>query len=55
MDRLSNNEADQLNIDPAWIDECVEMVREGLHKQLFRENEAFRVRMSNISKPTCKL
>jgi len=55
LDRLSNNEADQLHIDPSWIDECVEMVREGLHKQLFRENEAFRVRMSNISKPTCQL
>lgn len=54
-DKLSNNEAHLLDIKPEWIDECVEMVREGLHKQLFRENEPFRVRMSNISRPTCQL
>lgn len=55
LERLSNNEHDQVEIKSEWIDEAVEMVREALHKQLFRENEDFRVRMSNISKPTCQL
>ena len=55
MERLSNNESDQLEIKKEWIDEAVEMVREGLERQLFREQEPFRVRMSNISKPTCQL
>mgnify|MGYP003624472843 FL=1 len=55
MERLANNESDQLEIKREWIDEAVEMVREGLERQLFREQEPFRVRMSNISKPTCQL
>jgi len=55
MERLANNESDQLEIKKEWIDEAVEMVREGLERQLFREQEPFRVRMSNISKPTCQL
>ena len=55
MERLSNNESDQIEIKKEWIDEAVEMVREGLERLLLREPEPFRVRMSYISKPTCQL
>jgi len=51
--RLSNNEP--IKMEPEWIDECVEMIRESLHKQFFRKKEKFRPRMSNISRPSCQL
>ena len=51
--RLSNNEP--IKVEPEWIDECVEMIREALHKQFFRKKEKFRPRMSNISRPSCQL
>lgn len=55
LDKLSNNEGHLLDIKPEYIDEAVEMVRDALTKQLFRQDEDFRVRMSNISKPSCQL
>jgi len=53
MLKLSNNES--LPCDEQWIEDAGEMFKEGLRKQLFRENEPFRLRMSNIGRPLCQL
>ena len=53
MLKLSNGET--LHCDEQWIEEAGEMFKEGLRKQLFREKEPFRLRMSNIGRPLCQL
>lgn len=53
MLKLSNSES--VHCEEEWIEEAGEMFKEGLRKQLFRENEAFRLRMSNIGRPVCQL
>ncbi len=54
LDRLSNSEP--VEIDDAWIEESGEMFKDCLRKQLApRPKEDFRIRMSNLGKPTCQL
>lgn len=55
LDRLSNRE--EVEIDEQWIEEAGEMFKQGLRKQLMPEpgQDDFRIRMSNIGRPTCQL
>lgn len=53
MLKLSNNEPVECNEE--WIEAAGDMFKEGLRKQLFRTNEDFRLRMSNIGRPLCQL
>lgn len=53
LDKLSNGE--QVHCEEEWIEQAGELFKEGLRKQLFRENEPFRLRMSNIGRPACQL
>jgi hypothetical protein len=54
LDRLSNGEP--VDIKDEWIEDAGEMFKDCLRKQLApREKEDFRIRMSNIGKPTCQL
>ena len=53
MDKLSNGEA--VEYEDAWVEAAGEMFKEGLRKQLNRENGPFRLRMSNIGRPVCQL
>jgi len=53
LDKLSNGE--MLEYDEQWIEDAGEMFKEGLRKQLGREKEPFRLRMSNIGRPACQL
>jgi len=53
MDKLSNGEP--VECKDEWIEAAGEMFKEGLRKQLNRKNEPFRLRMSNIGRPTCQL
>lgn len=56
LDRLSNDEFDQLRVDPAWIDEAGEALKDALHRQLGDTGKNdFRLRMSNVGKPLCQL
>lgn len=53
LDKLSNGE--HVPVDDQWIEDAGEMFKEGLRKQLKREQENFRLRMSNIGRPACQL
>ena len=53
MDKLSNGES--VEYEDAWVEAAGEMFKEGLRKQLNRENGPFRLRMSNIGRPVCQL
>jgi hypothetical protein len=53
LDKLSNGEP--VHCDEQWIEDAGELFKEGLRKQLHREPEAFRLRMSNIGRPACQL
>ncbi len=55
LDRLSNGESDTLEIKDEWIEEATENFRQALKKQFGRTSEPFRLRMSNLGKPTCQL
>lgn len=55
LDRLSNNEGDKLDIDDSWIEEAGEAFKAALRRQLTRQDEDFRLRMSNIGRPLCQL
>tara|TARA_R100000951_G_scaffold83718_1_gene71441 strand:+ start:41 stop:910 length:870 start_codon:yes stop_codon:yes gene_type:complete len=56
LDQLSNNEGDTLNIDDSWIEDAGEAFKDALRRQFAkREDEDFRLRMSNIGKPLCQL
>lgn len=55
LEKLSNGEAQDLAIDDAWIEEAGEKFKESLRRQLSREKEPFRLRMSNIGRPLCQL
>ena len=53
LDKLSNGEA--VEFEDQWIEDAGEMFKDALRKQLSgRENE-FRLRMSNIGRPSCQL
>tara|TARA_B100000214_G_scaffold359457_1_gene320919 strand:- start:6234 stop:7121 length:888 start_codon:yes stop_codon:yes gene_type:complete len=54
LDRLSNGES--VEVEDEWIEDAGEMFKDCLRKQLApRPEEDFRIRMSNIGKPTCQL
>ena len=56
LDQLSNNEGDTLDIDDSWIEDAGEAFKDALRRQFAkREDEDFRLRMSNIGKPLCQL
>ena len=53
LDKLSNSEP--VKYDDAWIEEAGEQFKATLRKQLSREQEPFRLRMSNVGRPLCQL
>ena len=55
LEKLSNDEGDDLVIDDAWIEEAGEQFKATLRRQFRREKEDFRLRMSNIGRPLCQL
>lgn len=56
LETLSNNEGDTLDIDDSWIEDAGEAFKDALRRQFTkREDEDFRLRMSNIGKPLCQL
>ena len=56
LDRLSNDEFDQIRVDPVWINEAGEALKDALRRQLTDTGKNdFRLRMSNVGKPLCQL
>lgn len=59
LDKLSNNEVASLNLDKeqvlAWIRDAADQWAASMERQIFREPEDFRIRMSNIGRPLCQL
>lgn len=55
LEKLSNDEGEDLFIDDAWIEEAGEQFKDTLRRQFNREKEDFRLRMSNIGRPLCQL
>lgn len=55
LEKLSNDEGQDLYIDDAWIEEAGEQFKDTLRRQFNREKEDFRLRMSNIGRPVCQL
>jgi hypothetical protein len=55
LEKLSNDEGEDLVIDDAWIEEAGEQFKATLRRQFRREKEDFRLRMSNIGRPLCQL
>lgn len=55
LDKLSNDEGDDLVVDDAWIEEAGEQFKDTLRRQFRRQPEEFRLRMSNIGRPVCQL
>jgi hypothetical protein len=56
LDRLSNDEFDDISVDPVWIDEAGEHFKDALLHQLTdRGKNDFRFRMSNVGRPLCQL
>lgn len=59
LEKLSNNQHADLDVDPdtleTYIEEATQEFKGALRKQLFREPEPFRLRMSNIGRPSCQL
>jgi len=56
LEHLSNNEGDTLDIEDSWIEDAGEAFKDALRRQFTkREDEDFRLRMSNIGKPLCQL
>ena len=53
LDKLSNSEP--VEYDDAWVEEAGEQFKATLRKQLSREEEPFRLRMSNVGRPLCQL
>ena len=53
---LSNDRHDEVEIKDEWIEKAVSDFRDALKKQLQpKEKRSFRLRMSNIGRPTCQL
>jgi hypothetical protein len=53
LDKLSNGEV--VEYEESWIDEAGEMFKDTLRKQLKPREDAFRIRMSNVGRPSCQL
>lgn len=55
LEKLSNDEGGDLFVDDQWIEDAGEMFKDTLRRQLGRQSEDFRLRMSNIGRPVCQL
>ncbi len=56
LDRLSNDEFDDITVDDSWIDDAGEQFKAALRRQLTqRGKNDFRLRMSNVGRPLCQL
>ena len=55
LDRLSNDEFDDISVDPVWIDETGEHLKNALRRQLTARGKDFHLRMSNVGRPLCQL
>lgn len=55
LEKLSNDEGEDLIIEDQWIEEAGEQFKETLRRQFRREKKDFRLRMSNIGRPLCQL
>tara|TARA_R110000737_G_scaffold36297_3_gene55663 strand:- start:423 stop:1277 length:855 start_codon:yes stop_codon:yes gene_type:complete len=55
LEKLSNNEGDDLHVDDQWIEDAGEYFKDTLRRQFSRKQEAPRLRMSNIGRPSCQL
>jgi len=53
LDKLSNGEP--VDIKDEWIESATQMFKEALIKQFRPETREFRIRMSNVGRPTCQL
>jgi len=53
LDLLSNNEP--VEYDDQWVEDAGEMFKDALRKQLSGRENDFRLRMSNIGRPSCQL
>ena len=55
MDKMSNDEYDDLVVNDEWIDAVGENIKKELKKSLSPRPEDFRIRSSNVGRPTCVL
>lgn len=55
LEKLSNNESDKLTVKDEWIEEAGEAFKDALRRQFTRQDEGFRLRMSNVGRPLCQL
>lgn len=55
LEKLSNDEGEDLVVDDTWIEEAGEQFKDTLRRQFRRQPEDFRLRMSNIGRPVCQL
>lgn len=55
MDKMSNDEYDDLVVNDEWIDAVGENIKRELKKSLSPRPEDFRIRSSNVGRPTCVL
>lgn len=53
LDKLSNGEP--VEYEESWIEEAGEMFKDTLRKQLEPREDGFRIRMSNVGRPSCQL
>lgn len=55
MDRMSNDEYDDLVVEDEWIDAVGENIKRELKKSLTPRSKDFRIRGSNVGRPACVL
>ena len=55
LEKLSNNEGEDLFVDDQWIEDAGEFLKDTLRRQFGRVQEAPRLRASNIGRPSCQL
>jgi hypothetical protein len=55
MDQMSNDEYDDLVVEDEWIDAVGENIKRELKKSLSPRPKDFRIRGSNVGRPTCVL
>jgi len=55
LEKLSNNESDQLTVKDEWIEKAGEDFKEALRRQIGRQKSDFRLRASNIGRSLCQL
>lgn len=55
LEKLSNNEGQDLHVDDQWIEDAGEFFKDALRRQFGRVQEAPRLRASNIGRPKCQI